>query len=116
MLRASSEIAVAMKVESTAEKPISTASARPRCRAATISGSEVIATRISPDDTVALSVCAFELLIQVRQPFFQIKRCRHAFQCQTQLHHGKRNFRLNPNEHCLRPTQADHLSDFAESA
>src|ERR1700758_4452308 len=108
MLRASSDIAAAIKVESTAEKPSSSASARPRCLAATISWSELIATRISPDDTVALSVCAFELLIQVRQPFFQIQRGRYTFQCQSQLHHGKCHFRLDPHDHRFCPAQPDH--------
>src|SRR5215469_13434714 len=102
MLRASSEIAVAISVESTAEKPSSSASARPCCRAETMSCSESMATRISPNDTMAPSIRAFEPLIQVRQPFFQIERRRNTLQCQSQLHHGKSHFRLNPNDDSFR--------------
>src|SRR3989442_529796 len=47
MLRASSEIAVAMRVRWLFEKPICWASARPRWRAVTMSTSESIGTRVS---------------------------------------------------------------------
>jgi hypothetical protein len=53
MLRANSEIAVAMSVASPEENPSSVAISRPFWRAETISWSEFIATRISPADTVA---------------------------------------------------------------
>src|SRR5215469_5342807 len=103
-----------MKVESTAEKPSSSASARPCCRAETMSCSEFMATRISPDDTMATSICALEPLIQVRQTFFQIERRRNAFQCQSQLHHRKSHFRLNANDDSFRTSQADHLRNLLE--
>src|SRR5713101_5623956 len=47
MLRASSEIAVAIKVAAPAEKPTARATERPFCRASTMSLSELIGTRIS---------------------------------------------------------------------
>ncbi len=55
MLRANSEIAVAMSVASPVENPSSVAINRPFWRAETISWSELIATLISPTDTMAHS-------------------------------------------------------------
>src|SRR5256885_10696450 len=97
MLRGSSDMAVAISVASPLEKPSSVARARPLCRAATISWSELMPTRISPALTVSLSVYVLEFLNQVCQTFLQIQCRRHVFQGQPQLHHGKGYFRLNPH-------------------
>src|SRR5882762_2688916 len=53
MLRANSEMAVAMSVASPIEKPSSVAISRPFWRATTMSWSDLMATRISSADTVA---------------------------------------------------------------
>src|SRR6266576_1424896 len=109
MLRASSEIAVAMSVASPVVKPSAVARARPVGRAATISWSELMATRISPALTVSLSVYVLEFFNQVRQTFFQVQRRRNTFQRQSKLNHGKRHFRLNPHDHCFGAAQPDHV-------
>src|SRR5580704_345205 len=96
MLRASSEMDVAMSVASPVGKPSSMARARPFWRAVTISWSELMATRISPALTVRLSVYVLEFLSQVSQTFLQVQRRRNTFQRQSKLNHGKRHFRLNP--------------------
>src|SRR5579863_2428856 len=114
MFRASSEIDVATSVASPVEKPSSIASARPFCRAVTISWSELMATRISPALTVGLSVRVLEFLSQVNQAFLQIQRRRNAFQSQPQLNHSKSHFRLNPDYNCFRSAQSDHVRDLPQ--
>src|SRR5438045_8807448 len=109
MLRASSDMAVAISVASPLEKPSSVARARPLCRAATISWSELMPTRISPALTVSLSVYVLEFLNQVCQTFLQIQCRRHVFQAQPQLHHRKGYFRLNPHNHPFRSPPLDHV-------
>src|SRR5580704_14217 len=111
MLRASSEMDVAMSVASPVENPSSMARARPFWRAVTISWSEWMATRISPALTVCLSVRVLEFLSQVSQTFLQVQRRGDAFQCQPQLNHCKRHFRLNPNYNRFRSAQPDHVGD-----
>src|SRR5438552_16924793 len=110
MLRASSDMAVAISVASPVEKPSSVARARPLCRAATISWSELMPTRISPALTVSLSVYVLEFLNRVRQTFLQIQSRTHVFQGQPQLHHGTGYFRLNPHNHRFRSPPPAHLT------
>src|SRR5580704_11311681 len=114
MLRASSEMDVAMSVASPVEKPSSMARARPFWRAVTMSWSELMATRISPALTVRLSVRVLEFLSQVSQTFLQVQRRRNAFQCQPQLHHGKSHFRLNSHDNRLRAAQPNHVRDLPQ--
>src|SRR5271155_1344943 len=114
MLRASSEMAVAMSVASPGEKPSSIARARPFWRAVTISWSELMATWISPALTVALSVCVLEFLSQIRQTFLQVQRRRNAFQCQPQLNHRKSHFGLNSYDNRFRAAQPNHMSYLAQ--
>src|SRR6476469_3784671 len=102
ILRAISEIAVAIMVRSDPPKPISIARARPFWRAVTISTAELISTWISPSIFFSL----LGDLIQVRQPLLQIQRGTNPLQGQSQLYHGKSHVRLNPNDHGLRPTQS----------
>src|SRR5260370_17267771 len=110
MLRASSEIAVAARVESIWEKPNERASVRPFCRAATMSLSVWMGTRIVWF-TVGQSLCtAFEFLVQVMQPFFQVQGGHHPLEGYAQLDHGEADSRLDPNDDCLGPTHPDHLS------
>src|SRR5712664_1417467 len=140
MLRASSEIAVAISVAWVAEYPSSTARSRPRWRAATISRSEVMGTVIcalskrTPSVmgpllftvTRWLTPSAFKPLashpsalgsaVQVREALLQIERGGHALQADTELGHGKGDFWLNPHDHCLRPAQPRHVCEIAQSA
>src|SRR5260370_7637711 len=104
MLRASSEIAVATRVESISEKPNERASVRPFCRAATMSLSVWMGTRIVWF-TVGQSLCtAFEFLVQVMQPFFQVQGGHHPLAVYPQLDPVQPDFRLYPHHACLRPT------------
>src|SRR3954469_21517736 len=86
MLRATSEIAVAISVWSVEEKPISRASARPARRAATRSGSALMGTRISSGIRLAGSLRSCpallggpaealgeELLVEQRQPLLEVE-------------------------------------------
>src|SRR5215469_10090830 len=107
-------MAVEISVQSTTEKPRPAARARPRWRAATMSWSELMATRISPADTWILSVYALELLNQVRQTFFQVERGRDSLQGQPQLHHGESHFGLDSHNHGFRSSQPDHVRNFPE--
>src|SRR5215469_16204486 len=107
-------MAVEISVQSTTEKPRPAARARPRWRAATMSWSELMATRISPADTWILSVYALELLNQVRQTFFQVERGRDVLQGQSQLHHSESHFGLDSYNYGFRSSQTDHVRNFPE--
>src|SRR5438045_9688521 len=86
MLRASSDMAVAISVASPLEKPSSVSRARPLCRAATISWSELMPTRFSPALTVSLSVYVLEYINQVSQSLLQIQCRCHVLPCPPHLH------------------------------
>src|SRR5947209_3872071 len=75
MLRASSEMAVAISVASLTVKPVCSATARPCCRAVTTSLSDAIRIWVSAaKGNTAPSVHAARFLLQVRQAFLQIER------------------------------------------
>src|SRR6185369_5740263 len=112
MLRAISEIAAAIRVRSEPSKPNSIASARPFCRASTMSALELIATRVP-------SFSMFDLLfgqIEVSQPFFKVEGSADAFQGQPQLHHGEGNIGLDADDDRFGATQFEHVRDGAEGA
>src|ERR1051325_1573085 len=98
MLRATSEMAVAINVKSDPLNPKVIASARPFWRAVTISAAELIPTRVS------LSMFNGPLghAIEVRQPFLKIQGRPYAFQRQAQLHHGKCHVGLDSHDHGFR--------------
>src|SRR5689334_23295919 len=93
MLRAISEIAVAILVRSEPPKPSSVANERPVCRANTMSAAELIETCVSRSICVTCSIFKYSLLqsVQMRQALFHIRRGLHALQIQTQLHHHTGN-------------------------
>src|SRR5262245_29216815 len=98
MLRATSEMEVAISVKSDPLKPSAVASARPRWRAITMSAAELTATRVS--------LCMFQgplgQPLKIRQAFLQVERRSDAFQSQPQLHHGKGNIGLDADDDRLR--------------
>src|SRR3954470_3164520 len=98
MLRATSEIAAAISVTSAPLKPISSARARPRWRAVTISVAELISVCVS----VSIYRRALGLHVQVEKALLEIQRCPHPFQRQAQLHHRERDVRLNSHDHGFR--------------
>src|SRR5688572_25548699 len=113
MLRASSEMAVAMRVTSVDENPIWAARARPFCRAATMSTSDWIGTRMSSGtsaDSGLLSAVRGSP-IEMGQTLFQVERGCHTLQGQAQLNHGKCDFRLDADDDCFGAAQADHVRD-----
>src|SRR5882724_1261387 len=85
MLRATSEMAVAIKVRSDPSKPKSVAIARPFWRAVTMSAAELIATRAS----FSMLQIFFGQRVEICQPLFQIEGGADPFQGQSQLNHGK---------------------------
>src|SRR6266446_2933682 len=113
ILRASSEIAVAIKVASVAAKPMVAAMVLPCCRARTMSTSERMPTRISCGTDRLLGI-AGRTLMQVRESFLQIERGSHPFHGQAKLHHGKCDLRLYANDHGIRAAQAYHIRDVAQ--
>src|SRR3954454_14550262 len=106
MLRASSEIAVAMSVASPGVKLSAVATERPVWRAVTMSRSDRMGTRIS------FSKCSsarLELAIQVGHPFFQVESSGDVLHPQSELHHRERDVGLDPDDDGLRAPQPDHL-------
>src|SRR5258708_3585750 len=95
ILRATSDMEVAIRVKSDPLNPSAVASARPSRRAVTMSAAVLIATRVS--------LCMFQgplgQPVKIRQPFFKVEGCPDAFQRQPQLHHGKRDVRLDADDH-----------------
>jgi len=109
IFRANSEIAVAIKVASVAPKPIVPAMVLPRCRAKTMSTSEPMLTRISCGNSMRSSGVAGRLVLEVRETLLQVERRSHAFHGQTELHHGKRDFRLYAHDYrILRRADVSH--------
>src|SRR5919202_5076914 len=101
MLRAISEIAVAMSVASVREKPSFVARARPSARAGTMSESEVMGTRISspiPGVPPRPSVEHRERLVEIEH---RVER----LEVQVELHHRDRDVGLDPDDHGLRPAE-----------
>src|SRR5258708_28342709 len=99
MLRAISEIAVAIRVRSLPENPICDARFRPFCRAATMSPSWVMGTRVSSCDTA--NILAHPGGQQV-QTLFEIKSRGDTIERQLKLHHRKGDFGLNSDDHHFR--------------
>src|SRR5690242_16637937 len=115
MLRAISEIAVAIIVTSVSEKPSCLASSWPAWRAATMSSGLLTSTTksvvtVTPDRRFS----TVELAIQQREPFFQIQRGMHVVECQPQLNHRERDFGLQADDDGVRAAQSGHVRDRAQ--
>src|SRR6266850_2231762 len=138
MLRASSEMAVAMMVRSAPAKPSSAPMTRPSWRAVTMSASEAILIEatwrpgpaFSGTDPeagrvggLALKVSATMMdlsaerlarLVQEREAFFQVECGAHALQTEAELDHGKSDLRLDSNNHGFGSPQPDHVRKIAQ--
>src|SRR3989304_1253464 len=93
MLRASSEMAVAITARSLPEKPASMLRLRPARRAVTTSASVAMWTFARAGvvvDTIESSALPIACL-EGGQAFFQVKRSLDSSQRQPQLHHGERH-------------------------
>src|SRR5438034_215834 len=143
MLRASSEIAVAISVRSVGPNPSAAASSRPFWRARTMSASErtgielsasgsadvrpfgrgargrpsgCTAPRRSPRTGRFSSARPLRSLVEEGQPFFQVERRVDALQGEPQLHHRERHLRLDADDDRLGRAEAPHLGDVAQGA
>src|SRR5262245_41713356 len=116
MLRASSEIAVAMTARSVVGKPHFDASSRPFWREATMSASQSIGTRTSSTMIAHLRTRSLALAVKVGEPLFQIEGRRDALEREPELDHRKGNLRLDTHDDRLCSAEADHVRDVAEGA
>src|SRR5947208_2457711 len=114
MLRAISEIAVAIIVTSVSEKPSWRASSCPAWRAVTMS-SELLTSTTKSVGTVAPDrrSARFQLPIQQRETFFEVQRCIHVVEHQPELDHCEGHLRLQPDDHGVRAAQPGHVGDRA---
>src|SRR5262252_4440349 len=113
MLRAISEIAVAMMVSSLPEKPILCASSRPFRRASTISPSCAMTTCVASGATGCLVISA---TAQPRAAFFLVERGRNPVEREAELHHGERDVRLDADDHGVRTAQPRGVRDAPQRA
>src|SRR4051812_32389500 len=114
MLRATSEMAVAISVWSVLEKPPAAAISRPFCRAVTTSRSVAIGTRAS-DGVSAGNGRTLPLgPAQDLETFLEIQGSRDAVQRQAELDHGEGDLRLNSDHHRLGPAQLGDVRDSAD--
>src|SRR5262245_28741440 len=120
MLRASSEIAVAITVWSLREKPRPAASSRPRWRADTMSAADAIRTTISPADSargcrsLAMRTGGLRLPVEISQPLLEVEGRGDVAEGQAELDHREGDLRLDPHDDRLRSPQADHVGDGAQ--
>src|ERR1700719_2223661 len=113
MLRASSEMAVAIMVGSLPEKPIWVARSRPFCRAAMMSPTWLMGKSASSSGIV--NILAHPRRHQF-QTFFKIKSRGDAIERQPKLHHRKGDVGLNPHDHHFCAAQFGSLSDATKSS
>src|SRR5256712_4766752 len=125
MLRASSEMAVAIRVRLLFEKPICWARARPCWRAVTMSWSELIGTRVSsfngtcPRASARSAHIPADLLdppVQEGEALLQVEGRGHSLERQAELHHGEGDLGLDADDDCLGPAETDHVGDVAQRA
>src|SRR5258708_93504 len=113
MLRAISEIAVAISVSSLLEKRSGWARRRARCRASMTSVSERTATTTSS--------CGIErslqvLCLQLLQTFLEVEGRGRSLERQAQLYHGERDVGLDADDDRVGAEQPHHLGDAAQGA
>src|SRR5689334_5058263 len=111
MLRASSEIAVAIIVTSVVPKPYRSASDRPMLRAATTSASERITTHTS---STGMRDTGSPGSVEMCEAFLEVEHGRHAVEAEPELHHREGDLGLDADDHCLGAAKPDHLGHRAE--
>ena len=102
MLRATSEMAVAITVRSLPLNPACEANCRPSSLAVTMSAPERMGTRAS----LFTDAAPFGSFTEQGQALFEIQCGLHFSQREAQLHHGKGYLRLNPDDGGLGAAQA----------
>src|ERR1700740_2557878 len=102
MLRAISEMAVAIIVRSLPEKPTSAAISRPFWRGVTMAPSLSMHTCcVSP----VTAVDPLQAEAQHVQPLIEVQCRSDPFQSEAQLYHREGDIRLNPDDHHLGAAQ-----------
>src|SRR5437660_430654 len=114
MLRATSEMAVAMNVRSVREKPIRSASSRPFWRATTMSASVVIGMTSSSATAVAAPHPG--PLVQEREALLEVQGGMYVLEAHAQLDHGERHLGLDPHDDRDRASKVGHVGDRPERA
>src|SRR5262245_18979681 len=114
MLRASSEIAVAISVASVAENPCSSASSRPLRRARTRSASDATLTLASgPGSSGRFVMPGFP--VEVGKALLQVQRRSHICQRDPELHHRECYLRLDLDNDGFGTSQANHVRQVTQS-
>src|SRR6266568_8319450 len=110
MLRATSEIAVAISVSSLPENRRDFASSRAFCRASNTSASARICTTSS-------SLMAIDPRhLQDLEAFLEVESCRGVLERQSELHHREGHLGLDAHDDGGGAQQFDHLGDAAQRA
>src|SRR5262245_366727 len=120
MLRATSEIAVAMTVRSLGEKPNLDASERPSCRAVTMSAADPMETSLSAESLgmpggARSDGCAGGC-VEVGEPLLEVERGCHVLEGEPELDHGEGYLGLDAHDDRLRAPQLDHVRDRPQRA
>src|SRR5215471_14004104 len=115
ILRATSDIAVAISVSSLEEKRRPDTKLRACWRAVRTSTSALIGTTSSPASVMASRFPAVPHVEQVKT-VLEVEGRHRPFQGQPKLHHRKRHVRLDPDDDAFRPEQLDHLGNAAQRA
>src|SRR2546423_11301090 len=105
MLRAISEMPIAMNVCSVDEKPIAAAISRPLWRAATMSASRSINSSALSDTRTSLGRA------QPRERFVEIERGRDIVEREPELDHRERDLGLDADDHGLGAAQPRRVRD-----
>src|SRR5439155_24576950 len=111
MLRATSEIAVAIMVTSVSEKVRRVASSRPAWRAVTMSSALSIRTTVS---SAVMRTSARVTATEEVEALFEVERGVDVFERHAQLHHRERDLGLDADHHRLGAPQIGHVRDRAQ--
>src|SRR5262245_32751613 len=111
MLRATSEIAVAMTVRSLDEKPNLDASERPSWRAVTMSDADPMETSLSAESLGMPGMPGPVGRVEIGEPLLEVERGRHVLEGEAELDHGEGHLGLDAHDDRLRAPQLDHVRD-----
>src|SRR5712692_4005177 len=125
MLRASSEMAVAITVKSLPSKPNRAARARPSWRAATMSAADRMGTVItdrpmsSPgpaSSALGMRRAGVLQVVEVGEPLLEVEGGGDVLKGEAELDHGKGHLGLDSHDHGLGAPQPDHVGDGPQRA
>src|ERR1700744_4862090 len=109
MLRATSEIAVAIMVTSVNEKPRSWASWWPAWRAATMSSGWPTSTTTSSTTVTSDRFARSQSPVQQRETLLEVQRGVHVNKEDAELDHRERHFGLQPHDYGVGAAQLGHV-------